>query len=144
MGLGTWSWGNQFVWQYEEENDPELRRVFDAAVAAGVNVFDTADSYGTGSGLDGRSEVLLGQFLKQYPDREAAAKVNIATKFAAYPWRVTPGSVVKAARESRGGSEKARRRHRARAVTLEHGELPAAAGARFMGRDRGRVRIGRD
>ena len=101
MGLGTWSWGNQFVWQYEEENDPELRRVFDAAVAAGVNVFDTADSYGTGSGLDGRSEVLLGQFLKQYPDREAAAKVNIATKFAAYPWRVTRGSVVKAARESR-------------------------------------------
>ena len=61
MGIGTWSWGNQFVWGYSEEMDPELQRVFDAAVAAGINLFDTADSYGTGSGLDGRSEVLLGE-----------------------------------------------------------------------------------
>jgi len=32
-------------------------------VAAGVNVFDTADSYGTGA-LNGRSEQLLGRFIR--------------------------------------------------------------------------------
>ena len=47
MGLGTWSWGNQFVWGYEDSMDSELQRVFNMAVDAGVNVFDTADSYGT-------------------------------------------------------------------------------------------------
>ena len=100
MGLGTWSWGNQFVWGYDESMDPELRDVFNRAVAAGINTFDTADSYGTGNGFDGRSEVLLGEFLRLCPDRDAASRVNIATKFAAYPWRITPGSVVQAARES--------------------------------------------
>jgi hypothetical protein len=69
MGVGTWSWGNQFVWGYDESNDPVLERVFDRAVDAGVNLFDTADSYGTGNGLDGRSEVLLGEFLKRYPEK---------------------------------------------------------------------------
>ena len=24
MGIGTWSWGNQFVWGYDESMDPEL------------------------------------------------------------------------------------------------------------------------
>ena len=80
--------------------DPELRDVFNRAVAAGINTFDTADSYGTGNGFDGRSEVLLGEFLRGCPDRAAASRVNIATKFAAYPWRITPNSVVQAARES--------------------------------------------
>lgn len=27
MGLGTWSWGNRFLWGYEEEMDPELQQV---------------------------------------------------------------------------------------------------------------------
>ena len=117
MGVGTWSWGNQFVWGYDYANDPVLETVFDRAVDAGINLFDTADSYGTGNGLDGRSEVLLGEFLARYPDRKNASSsvpmretaetrnarasgVNIASKFAPYPWRVTPGSVVNAARES--------------------------------------------
>jgi len=99
MGIGTWSWGNQFVWGYDESMDPELARVFNEAVESGINVFDTADSYGTGNGLDGRSEVLIGQFLRQCPSAKVDG-VNIATKFAAYPWRVTPNSVVVAARES--------------------------------------------
>ena len=99
MGIGTWSWGNQFVWGYDESMDPELARVFNEAVESGINVFDTADSYGTGNGLDGRSEVLIGQFLRQCPSAKVDG-VNIATKFAAYPWRITPGSVVQAAKES--------------------------------------------
>jgi pyridoxine 4-dehydrogenase len=118
MGVGTWSWGNQFVWGYDESNDPVLERVFDRAVDAGVNLFDTADSYGTGNGLDGRSEVLLGEFLKRYPEKserfssssagdaqraealKRRSEVNIASKFAPYPWRVTPGSITNAAKES--------------------------------------------
>ena len=117
MGVGTWSWGNQFVWGYDESNDPVLERVFDRAVDAGINLFDTADSYGTGNGLDGRSEVLLGEFLKRYPEKSEAfssssssgdrqralrlqSEVNIASKFAPYPWRVTPGSITRAAKES--------------------------------------------
>jgi len=115
MGVGTWSWGNQFVWGYDESNDPVLESVFDRAVDAGINLFDTADSYGTGNGLDGRSEVLLGEFLKRYPERSARgdtnkrtnddavarqSRVNIASKFAPYPWRVTPQSITNAAKES--------------------------------------------
>lgn len=99
MGIGTWSWGNQFVWGYDESMDPELSSVFNAAVDAGVNLFDTADSYGTGNGLDGRSEVLIGTFLRQCPSTKVDG-VNVATKFAAYPWRITRKSVVNAARES--------------------------------------------
>jgi len=100
IGIGTWSWGNQFVWGYDDSMDPELQRVFNTAVAAGVNLFDTADSYGTGNGLDGRSEVLLGKFLRECPSDTAG--VQIATKFAPYPWRITPGAITAAARESAG------------------------------------------
>mgnify|MGYP001807188837 CR=1 FL=1 len=33
-------------------------------VRNGINVFDTADSYGTGR-LNGKSELLLGQFVRE-------------------------------------------------------------------------------
>ena len=46
MGLGTWAWGNQLLWGYEEGMDDELQRVFNLAITNGVNLFDTADSYG--------------------------------------------------------------------------------------------------
>ena len=39
------------MWGYDESNDPILESVFDRAVDAGINLFDTADSYGTGNGL---------------------------------------------------------------------------------------------
>ncbi len=46
MGLGTWAWGNQLLWGYEEGMDDELQKVFNLAITNGVNLFDTADSYG--------------------------------------------------------------------------------------------------
>jgi pyridoxine 4-dehydrogenase len=49
MGLGTWAWGNQLLWGYQPEMDGELQEVFNSVVAAGVNIFDTADSYGESS-----------------------------------------------------------------------------------------------
>jgi pyridoxine 4-dehydrogenase len=73
MGLGTWAWGNRFLWNYDPSQDQELQAVWNTAVAAGINLFDTADSYGTGD-LNGRSEMLLGQFLRQ-----VAASVGMTT-----------------------------------------------------------------
>ena len=48
---------------------------------------------GTGK-LEGRSEQLLGRFLDEYPGSAATRdSVRIATKLAAYPWRLTPQQV---------------------------------------------------
>ncbi|KAF5835808.1 NADP-dependent oxidoreductase domain-containing protein [Dunaliella salina] len=100
MGLGTWSWGNQFLWGYNEQMDGELQEVFNLAVSQGVNLFDTADSYGTGK-LNGKSELLLGEFSKSYPGPQRVRDdIHIATKFASYPWRILPGSVVSACKAS--------------------------------------------
>lgn len=68
VGLGTWQLGAD--WGDVREED--ALAVLDASVAAGVTLFDTADVYG-----DGRSERLIGRFLKERPD----AEVFVATKF---------------------------------------------------------------
>lgn len=147
---GTWQWGNQFLYGYEEGMDAELQEVFNYAVSKGINLFDTADSYveshpvvvtpricpshpplhciaqatnivqhvqqglhaptgvkfrtsgaahaGTGR-LNGRSEQLLGRFIAEYPGPQTRRDgVLVATKLAAYPWRVTPGQFVAACR----------------------------------------------
>lgn len=100
MGLGTWAWGNKFLWGYDETMDGELQSVFNLAVSTGVNLFDTADSYGTGR-LNGRSELLLGNFIRDFPGPERLRRnINIATKFAAYPWRLTSRQLVLACKAS--------------------------------------------
>jgi hypothetical protein len=75
--------------------DPELQNIFDFAISQGVNVFDTADSYGTGA-LNGRSEELLGRFMKENQDIVGGTEVHIATKLAGYPWRLTPWNMTAA------------------------------------------------
>jgi aryl-alcohol dehydrogenase-like predicted oxidoreductase len=67
VGLGTWQLGAD--WGDVKEED--ALAVLDAAVEAGVTFFDTADVYG-----DGRSEQLIGRFLKERPD----AGILVATK----------------------------------------------------------------
>lgn len=122
LGCGTWSWGNKLLWDYDPSQDEEIYRAYRAVRDAGVTIFDTADSYGTME-LNGRAEILLGRFERQYQEEissnrsqsgmfdfgsifgndAAAANSNtqqIATKFAPYPWRITRGSLVQAARES--------------------------------------------
>ncbi|KAL9240565.1 hypothetical protein vseg_014768 [Gypsophila vaccaria] len=100
MGFGTWAWGNTLLWGYQESMDSELQRVFDVAVDGGVNLFDTADSYGTGR-LNGQSERLLGKFIREYGGKKPVQNdIIIATKFAAYPWRLTPGQFVNACKSS--------------------------------------------
>lgn len=65
---------------------------------------------GAGTGkLNGRSEQLLGRFLDGYPGSGARRdSVRIATKLAAYPWRLTPKQWVGACRASlaRTGQER--------------------------------------
>ncbi len=119
LGCGTWSWGNKLLWDYDPSQDEEIYRAYRAVRDAGVTMFDTADSYGTLE-LNGRAEILLGQFERRYQEdksrsksqfdfgkflsnSDAYAKNNrqqVATKFAPYPWRITRGSLVQAARES--------------------------------------------
>jgi aryl-alcohol dehydrogenase-like predicted oxidoreductase len=67
VGLGTWQLGSD--WGDVREEDAIA--VLDAAVESGVTFFDTADVYG-----DGRSEQLIGRYLKDRPD----AGIFVATK----------------------------------------------------------------
>jgi len=106
MGVGTWAWGNQFLWGYSpQKSDAALQETFDHVLNAGINWFDSADSYGTGR-LEGRSEVLLGQFLKEHDYKRGGGKVRsaedvyVATKIAPYPFRLGKGSIKNAMKES--------------------------------------------
>ncbi|HEY9832279.1 MAG TPA: aldo/keto reductase [Stenomitos sp.] len=98
MGCGTWAWGNRLLWGYDEGMDNQLQAVFNLCVSHGVTLFDTGDSYGTGK-LNGRSEQLLGQFSREYLGSNSD-KICLATKLAAYPWRLTRQSMVSAGKAS--------------------------------------------
>ena len=92
MGLGAWAWGDSLFWGYDAKNDADLRQVFDYAVSNNnVTLIDTAEIYGFG-----RSESLIGQFAQSYPPN----KIQVATKFAAVPFRTQPQDVVKACQAS--------------------------------------------
>jgi len=92
LGLGAWAWGDTLFWGYDQSKDGDLAEVFDYAVEQGITFFDTAEVYGLG-----RSETLLGQFAARSP---ASDKIQVATKFAALPWRTKPGDVLEAAKRS--------------------------------------------
>ncbi|MBC6429663.1 aldo/keto reductase [Nostoc sp. HG1] len=98
MGCGTWAWGNQLLWGYDESMDDQLQAVFNFCVSNGVTLFDTGDSYGTGR-LNGRSELLLGRFSREYVG-SGKENIFIATKLAAYPWRWTRQAMVRACKSS--------------------------------------------
>lgn len=76
IALGTWSWGtgaaggDQVFGNHLTEDN--LKPVFDAAMKAGLNLWDTAAVYGMGA-----SETILGKFVKQYPRGE----IVLSTKF---------------------------------------------------------------
>ncbi|MBE9228148.1 aldo/keto reductase [Phormidium sp. LEGE 05292] len=98
MGCGTWAWGNRLLWGYDPSMDNQLQEVFNLCVSNGVTLFDTGDSYGTGK-LNGRSESLLGKFSQAYSGINQE-NICIATKLAAYPWRLTRQSMVNAGKAS--------------------------------------------
>ena len=98
IGVGTWAWGNRFLWGYDSaRDDAELCATYNYVVGRGVTWFDTADSYGTGA-LAGQSEKLLGQFAQT--NAKTKNKINFCTKLAPYPFRVGEQSMLTAAAES--------------------------------------------
>lgn len=76
IALGTWSWGSGFAGGDQVFGNhldaASLQPVFDAAMAAGLTLWDTAAVYGMGS-----SEALLGGFVRQLPSGSA----TLSTKF---------------------------------------------------------------
>ena len=99
IGFGTWAWGNKIVWGYKPETDDILlKKTFFDAIEGGLDLVDTADSYGTGS-LFGQSEKLIGNFLEELPNRKLK-EITIATKLAPFPWRIGRNGLRKAFQES--------------------------------------------
>ncbi len=87
FGIGTWAWGDRIFWGYGRDyTQTDLQQVFKASLDAGINFFDTAESYGQGV-----SEAFLGEFARQ--DGRA---IKVATKFMPFPWRLRRNSLLKA------------------------------------------------
>ncbi|MBP0018760.1 MAG: aldo/keto reductase [Cyanobacteria bacterium SBLK] len=88
LGIGTWAWGDTLFWNYGKVyGETQVEEAFNAAIAAGITFFDTAEVYGLGT-----SETLLGQFMQNNPEKS----VNIATKYGPAPWRLFGNSVTDA------------------------------------------------
>ena len=91
FGVGTWSWGDQLWWGFGRGYTTEdVRQVFEASIAAGIRLFDTAEVYG-----QGRSETMLGEFV-----RASQEQVLVATKFMPFPYRLRRASLLRALRGS--------------------------------------------
>ena len=92
IALGTWAWGAGafggdavFGSKTDVEN---LKPVFDAAMKAGLNLWDTATVYGMGE-----SEKILGQLISEYKRED----VQISTKFTPQIAEIYENSVEKMA-----------------------------------------------
>ncbi len=98
LGVGTWAWGDKGTWgmggydsSYSEET---ILEAWQACLAAGVVLFDTAEVYGSGE-----SERIIGRLLARDPG--ARDQVVIATKFMPSPWKLAvTSSLLSAARAS--------------------------------------------
>ncbi len=91
IGLGAWSWGDRFVWNYGSNyTDDDIEAAFRISLENGVNFIDTAEAYG-----NGQSERLLGKFIKN-----SQTTVWVASKYFPMPWRWTKNTVVSALQAS--------------------------------------------
>ena len=91
VGLGTWQIGGS--WAAVE--DKTAMEILHAATEGGITFFDTADVYG-----DGRSEKLIGKFLKQHQQ-----KIYVATKLGrgsnpGWPDNFTPEAMLQHTNDS--------------------------------------------
>ncbi|MEB3293341.1 MAG: aldo/keto reductase [Synechococcales bacterium] len=95
FGIGTWAWGDSFFWSYGKDyGEAELEAAFEAALHAGISLFDTAEVYGLGE-----SERLLGKFIKRYSGTAPGAIV-VATKYMPTPWRWNANALTQAVTQS--------------------------------------------
>ena len=84
LGLGTWQWGDRVMWGYGKNyTDRDVHEAFQASLESGISFFDTAEVYGKG-----RSETLLGDFLREAGPSPFGVPLVVATKFMPYPWRL--------------------------------------------------------
>jgi aryl-alcohol dehydrogenase-like predicted oxidoreductase len=99
MGIGTWAWGDPVMWGYGKSyTAADVRAAFETTVAAGINLFDTAEVYGLG-----RAERLLGEFI-----RATGRTVVVASKFMPFPFWWTKNALRRALRNSLKRLEMAR------------------------------------
>ncbi len=99
LGVGTWAWGDKGTWGmggYDPSlTESTIRDAWEASIAAGVVLFDTAEIYG-----GGESERIIGRL--QAADPGVRNRVVIASKFMPSPWKVNVrAALVSAARKSR-------------------------------------------
>jgi aryl-alcohol dehydrogenase-like predicted oxidoreductase len=91
LGTGTWSWGDWLMWGFGRGyQEADIAAAFNSSLQAGINFFDTAESYGRG-----QSETFLGRFIKT-----ASQPVVVATKFMPYPWRLRKDQLLRALKAS--------------------------------------------
>jgi aryl-alcohol dehydrogenase-like predicted oxidoreductase len=96
IGLGTWQWGDRAMWSYgATHTDRDIHEAFRKSIEGGIDFFDTAELYGKG-----RSEVLLGECLREMAPAGSGVPVVVATKFAPLPFRLRKGALAGALRRS--------------------------------------------
>ncbi len=77
IGYGMWGMGG-----WTESDDAESMRSLNLSVELGCNFFDTAFAYG-----EGHSEQLLGQLVRQHPDKQLYTATKIPPKNRIWPSR---------------------------------------------------------
>lgn len=86
LGVGCWSWGDREFWRYEQDHGPhDVVEAFDACLTAGLDLFDTAESYGWG-----KSEQIVGALA-----RRCGRNVTLATKYAPLAGRGGPAAIAR-------------------------------------------------
>ena len=87
LGVGCWAWGDRRYWRYEEDHGPrDVVAAFSASIAAGLDLFDTAEAYGWGKG-----EQLVGALV-----RRSGRPLVVATKYAPLAGRGGAAAIPKA------------------------------------------------
>ena len=93
--LGTWSWGSGAFGGDSvfgnKTDEATLRPVFETALKAGLNLWDTATVYGMGE-----SERILGSFIRDYKRED----VIVSTKFTPQIAEMYENSIEKMAEAS--------------------------------------------
>lgn len=82
IALGAWAWGNDGTFGGNLTKD-DLRPVFDAAMKAGLNFWDTAYAYGMGA-----SEKALGDFLGPFQETVILFQINLLRSVRILPQKM--------------------------------------------------------
>ncbi len=87
LGVGVWSWGDK-SWGYGQGyQQADISQAYLSSLNSGLTFFDTAEIYGRGN-----SERLLGECVRQFPDRP----IVVASKFAPLPTRFSAHQLMDA------------------------------------------------